>query len=291
MRLRILGPVEILDEARGRRFVVSGLKRPALLAALVVRAGRTVSMDRLILELWGEDPPVNAANALQAHIKRLRRLIASASGEPDRIVTRSPGYCLTLRPGESDAEEFTEKLLRAKAIAVTDPETAIPLLREALDLWRGPVFDGCALGDICAAEAVVLEENRLAALEAVYDASLRADRHEEIIGQLEESIAAHPMRERLYGQLMVALYRSGRQSEAIGVYDRARRRLLRELGVEPGPALRDTMSSILSQTPMMGATADELSEELAALRQRINTLARRQAALLRMVHEQRVTMP
>ncbi len=291
MRLRVLGPVEIHDEVRGRRIVVSGLKRPALLAILVVRAGRTVSTDRLIQELWGDDPPANASNALQAHIKRLRRLIASACGEPDRIVTRAPGYCLTLKPGESDAAEFTETLLHAKAIAVAEPARAIPLLRDALALWRGPAFDGCVLGDTCAAEAVVLEENRLAALEAVYDASLRTDRHEEIIGELEESIAAYPMRERLYGQLMVALYRSGRQSEAIGVYDRARRRLLRELGVEPGPALRDTMRSILEQSPTMGTTASELSEELAVLQRRINTLARRQAALLRMVHEQRVAMP
>ncbi len=291
MRLRVLGPVEIHDEDRGRRIVVSGRGRPALLATLVVRAGRTVSMDRLIQELWGDDPPANAANALQAHVKRLRRLIASACGEPDRIVTRSPGYCLTLKPGESDAEEFTENLLRAKAIAVTEPDRAIPLLRAALALWRGPAFDGCVLGDICAAEAVVLEENRLAALETVYDASLRADRHEEIIGELEESIAAYPMRERLYCQLMVALHRSGRQSEAIGVYDRARRRLLRELSVEPGPALRDTLRSILEQTSTMGVTANELSEELAILRRRINTLAERQAALLKMVHEQQVGMP
>lgn len=288
MQVRILGPVEIHDEVRGRRIVVSGLKRPALLAILIVRAGRTVSMDKLIHELWGTDPPANAANALQAHIKRLRRLIASACGEPDRIVTSSPGYCLTLRPGETDAEEFTEKLMRAKAIAVTQPDLAIPLLRAALALWRGPAFDGCVLGDICTAEAVVLEENRIAALEAVYDASLRAARHEEIIGELEESIAAYPMRERLYGQLMIALYRSGRQSEAIGIYDRARRRLLHELGVEPGPALRDTMQSILAHSPTMSATASEsaaLSEELAVLQRQLNTLARRQAALLRMMNE------
>jgi DNA-binding SARP family transcriptional activator len=294
MRLRVLGPLEIHDDTRGRRIVVSGLKRPALLATLVVRAGRTVSMDRLIQELWGEEPPVNAANALQAHIKRLRQLIASASGEPDRIVTRAPGYCLTLKPGETDAEEFTESVTQARVIAVTDPHRAIPLLRDALALWRGPALDGCVIGDICAAEAVVLEENRLAALEALYDASLRADRHQEIIGELEETVAAYPLRERVYGQLMVALYRSDRQSEAIGIYDRARRRLLQELGVEPGPALRATMQSILAHSPYLLTSQDEaarfsesaaLSEELAVLQRRIDTLARRQEALSRMINQ------
>jgi SARP family transcriptional regulator, regulator of embCAB operon len=287
MQIRLLGPVEIHDEVRGRRIAVSGAKRPALLATLVVRAGRIVSMDRLVAEIWGEDPPANAANALQAHIKRLRRLIGSACGEPDRIVTRSPGYLLDLRPGETDVEWFTERVGRARAIAGTEPERAVPLLRAALALWRGPAMDGCALGDICAAEAVVLEENRLAALETLYDACLRANRHEEIIGELEESAAAYPLRERIADQLMVALYRAERQSEAIGVYDRVRRRLVRELGVEPGPALRATMQAILTQAPGLvdgeapaGAT---LAEELAVLRRQINTLTRRHAALSRMV--------
>jgi DNA-binding SARP family transcriptional activator len=281
MRLRILGPIEIHDERCGRRIEVSGLKRPALLATLVVRAGRTVSQDRLVAELWGSDPPANAANALQAHIKRLRRLIFAAGGEPDRIVTRSPGYRLTLLPGETDAEEFTERVTSARALAVTDPAAAIPLLRTALALWRGPALDGCVIGDICAAEAVTLEENRLAALETFYDASLRAGRHDDIIGSLQETLTAYPLRERLYIQLMLALHRSDRQSEAIGVYDRARRRLLEDLGVEPGPALRATMQSILARPAAADDSAAALSEELAILQHRIEVLARRQAVLLR----------
>lgn len=278
MRVRILGPIEIDEGTREGHVDLSGLKRPALLATLVVRAGRTVSIDSLVQELWGARPPANAANALQAHIKRMRRLL-----EPGRIVTRSPGYCLTLLPGETDAEEFATKVTTARMLAVTDPGRAVPLFREALALWRGPALDGCVLGDICAAEAVVLEENRLATLEALYDASLRAGRHEEIIGELEETIAAYPLRERIYGQLMVALYRADRQSDAIGVYDRARRRLLQDLGVEPGPALRATLQSIL--TDASDTTAEALSEELAVLQRRITTLARRQAALLRMMNE------
>src|SRR2546430_542727 len=188
MHIRILGPVEIHDDARGRRIAVSGVKRPALLATLVVRVGRTVSMDKLIQELWGDDPPANAANALQAHIKRLRRLL----GEPDRIITRAPGYLLELRPGETDVERFNEQVALARTVAVTEPARAVPMLRAALALWRGPALDGCVLGDICAAEAVVLEENRLAALETLYDVSLRANRHLEIIAELEETTAAYP---------------------------------------------------------------------------------------------------
>lgn len=262
MRLCILGPLELHDDARGRRIAVTGLKRPALLATLIVLAGRTVSIERLVHELWGTEPPGNAANALQAHIKRLRRVIG-----PDTIQTRSHGYCLTR--AETDAELFTRKVNEARML---DPEQAVPLLREALALWRGPALDGCTTGEICRAEAVVLEESRLAALETLYDASLQAGRSEEIIGELEETLAAYPLRERVYSQLMVALSRAGRQSEAIGVYDRARRRLLQELGVEPGPALRATMQSILADS--VPASAAELSAELAVLQRRVDLLAR-----------------
>lgn len=286
MRINILGPVEILDDPRGRRIPVSGLKRTALLATLVVRAGRTVSVDRLIQELWGADPPANAANALQAHVKRLRALIASASGGTDRVVTRSPGYTLCLRPGETDAEVFAAEVARAREVAVADPDRAVELLRAALGLWRGPALDGCGTGDICAAEAVVLEENRLSAQEALYDAALRANRAAEIIGELSDAVAAHPLRERLHDQLMVALYRCDRQSEALGVYDRVRRRLVSDLGVEPGPALRATMQAILAHSPRILAPHTEsavLSQELATMRRQIDTLARRQAELLRLI--------
>jgi DNA-binding SARP family transcriptional activator len=285
MRIRILGPVEIQDDIRGRRLAVSGVQRPALLATLVVRAGRTVSTDKLIQELWGADPPANAANALQAHVKRLRRLFCSACGEPDRIRTRTPGYTLHLTPGETDAEEFTTRVTEARALTALTPDRAIPLLRAALALWRGPALDGCAQGDICRAEAAILEENRLSALETLYDACLRANRHREIIGELEEATTTHPLRERLHDQLMLALYRCDRQSEAIGVYDRVRRRLLTDLGAEPGPALRATIHAILTQSahilPEPGPRS--LIAELAALQHQLDTVARRQAALREMI--------
>lgn len=293
MRLHILGPLEVHD-SRGAPVEVTGVKRRALLAALVVRAGRTVSTERLIAELWGECPPANAANALQAQMRRLRRVLEAACGEPDRIVTRPPGYVLALHPGESDAVEFVDQVGAARTLAATEPGRAVPLLRAALALWRGPALEGCALGEICAAEAVVLEEYRLAALETLYDASLRADRHREVIGELEETSAAHPLRERFYDQLMVALYRSDRRSDALAVYDRARLRLRRELGIEPGQVLRARMRSILTNSA--GPDAEpvaaqesaqesvelgrELSRELAELQQRVETLASRQEALL-----------
>jgi DNA-binding SARP family transcriptional activator len=237
MLLRLLGPLEVLD-TQGVRVVVSGRKQRALLAVLVAHGGRPVSVDRLTRELWGAAPPANALNALQAHVGRLRRALELASGD-DRIVTGSSGYRLVLRSGETDAAEFTAAVAAARV--ANDP---IPLLRSALSLWRGAALDGCVLGDICAAEAAMLEELRLVALEFLYDASLLANRHCEVLEELVASTAAFPLRERFYEQLMVALLRCGRRADAIDVYDRARRRLAAELGVEPGPALRARAGAI-----------------------------------------------
>ncbi|MEU0677528.1 AfsR/SARP family transcriptional regulator [Streptomyces sp. NPDC006172] len=254
MQFRILGPVEIQDERTGLRILPTGAKQRALLGALVVKSGHVVSVHRLIDELWGEHPPANATNALQAHVARLRRLLPvpePGSGEPHHewIVTRSLGY--VLRPGRSttDAQRFNELAAQGRAVAADDPQHAVELLRSALALWRGPALEGSVRGDICAAEAAQLEENRLTALETLYDACLRAARHDEIIGELEELTTDHPMRERFYDLLMVALYRCGRQAEALSVYDRARKRLVHELGVEPGPALRGRMDAILRHDP------------------------------------------
>ncbi|MER7200584.1 hypothetical protein CG723_39965 [Streptomyces sp. CB01635] len=261
MQFRILGPVEIQDERTGLRILPTGAKQRALLGALVVKSGQVVSVHRLIDELWGEHPPANATNALQAHVARLRRLLPvpePGSGEPHHewIVTRSLGYVLRLgrdATDTTDAARFNELATRGRAAAADDPQHAAELLRSALALWRGPALEGSVRGDICAAEAAQLEENRLTALETLYDACLRAARHDEIIGELEELTTDHPMRERFYDLLMVALYRCGRQAEALSVYDRARKRLVHELGVEPGPALRGRMDAILQHDPGLAA--------------------------------------
>lgn len=266
MRLRILGPLEVLD-ARSARVFITGQKRRALLATLVVRAGRTVSMDRLITELWGATPPANAINALQAHIGRLRKAV-----EPDRIVTSPPGYTMTLYPGETDAAEFAATLGRAKTLP---PHASIPHLRTALALWRGPALDGCISGDICAAEAAMLEESRLTALETLYDANLQTGQHAEVIGELEECTGAYPLRERFYDQLMTALHRADRRSDALATYARARRRLITDLGVEPGPGLRAREQAIRTNRPAVKPTPADLSREVAELQERIETLATR----------------
>ncbi|WP_411107588.1 AfsR/SARP family transcriptional regulator [Streptomyces sp. cmx-4-9] len=250
MEFRILGPVQIYDERSNVRIVPTGAKQRALLGALVVKAGQVVSADRLVDELWGEHPPANAANALQAHVARLRRLLpvsAPGSGEAHHewLVTRPLGYVLRLGRSRTDAERFRLLTAEGSALAATDPARSADVLREALALWRGPALEGSEHGTICSAEASLLEEGRLVTLETLFEVCLRAGRFGEITGELEELTIRHPLRERFYELLMTALYRSGRQAEALGVYDRARRRLVYDLGLEPGPVLRGRMEAIL----------------------------------------------
>ncbi|GGQ76298.1 AfsR/SARP family transcriptional regulator [Couchioplanes azureus] len=298
MQLRILGPVDIYDDVRGRGLSPGGAKQRTLFALLVVRAGRTTSLYRLIEEIWGEDTPQNATNALQAHVARLRKMLAEAGADGERLCTDPTGYALRLRPGESDAERFQRLSGTARSVAGDQPERAGELFREALALWRGTAFDGCALGPVLTTEAGLLQEQRLCVQEGLYDTQLTLGRHGELVGELEEASAAHPLRERFQDQLMVALYRCGRQSEAIGVYDRTRRALLRELGVEPGPALRGRMQAVLNHSPalmvpgrpaLVRAEAEpasaHLTREIDQLRTRMNSLVQQQEALVRAVSQ------
>lgn len=250
MEFRILGCVQICDARTDLRIVPVGAKQRALLGALVVKAGQIVPTGRLVDELWGENPPVNAVNALQAHVARLRRLLPApgpAERQHEWLVTRPTGY--ELRPGDLDADvdarRFTHLVAEGRELLATDPARSAGVLREALGLWRGAALEGSGRGAICSAEAALLEEGRLVALEALYDASLRAGSAREITGELEELTIAHPLRERFYELLMTALYRCGRQAEALVTYERARRRLVHDLGIEPGPALRCRLESIL----------------------------------------------
>jgi DNA-binding SARP family transcriptional activator len=289
-----------------------GAKQRALLGALVVKAEHNVSVQRLIDELWGERPPANAANALQVHVARLRRLLSGPRSQDVEqhaqrpwIVTTSRGYTLRLAPVETDATHFQDLTDKARRVLPNDPGQASELLRRALSLWRGPALEGSVLGDICAGKAAQLEEHRLTALEMMYDAYLRTGRHGEITGELVELTTDYPLRERFYGLLMVAFYRCGRQAEALRVYERARNRMVRELGVEPGPALRGLMDAILHHDPALApaagprpadasqadaaraeanATADDgalpLHEEIARLHRRIERLQQEQNQLL-----------
>ncbi|MFE0605845.1 BTAD domain-containing putative transcriptional regulator [Streptomyces sp. NPDC058892] len=264
MQFRILGLVEVQDEQTGLRILPTGAKQRALLGALVVKAGHNVSVQRLIDELWGEHPPANADNALHVHVARLRRLLSGLNGRaPEQharhaphsqqpwIVTTSRGYTLQLAPVETDAAHFQHLTDQARRVLPGDPGQAGELLRRALSLWRGPALEGSVLGGICAGKAAQLEEHRLTALEMMYGAYLRTGRHCEITGELMELTNDHPMREGFYHLLMVALYRCGRQAEALRAYERARNRIVRELGVEPGPALRALMEAILHHDPAL----------------------------------------
>jgi SARP family transcriptional regulator, regulator of embCAB operon len=250
MEFRILGSVQIYDKQADARIVPSGAKQRALLGTLVVKAGQEVPADRLVDELWGDHPPANAANALQAHVARLRRLLPAVPGgnrpHHEWLVTRPTGYVLRAEGTTTDAERFHRLVAESRELAAADPGRAAQVLRSALALWRGRALEGSRRGAICSAEASRLEESRVAAQEMLHDACLRAGQWERSIGELEELTAAHPLRERFYEQLMTALYRCGRQAEALGVYERVRRRLVRDLGVEPGPTLRSCMQAILN---------------------------------------------
>jgi lactate 2-monooxygenase len=243
MDFRILGPVQISDN--GRSLPLGGSKQRAVLAILLLHANEVVSVDRLADDLWGDEQPVDAAGAIQNHISRLRKLVGA-----DVLATHPGGYSLEVDLGRIDLHRFEQLTADAEA---ADAATRAARLREALKLWRGPALADLAFEPFARPEAIRLEEARLAALEARFDADLELGRHHEIVGELEQLVATHPLRERLRGQLIVALYRAGRQAEALGVYRETRRVLSEELGLEPGPALKELERRILRQDPALAA--------------------------------------
>jgi DNA-binding SARP family transcriptional activator len=283
---RLLGPVVVHDTVTGAGIVPSGPKQRALLTTLVIHAGERLPVDRLVEELWGDRPPANAPNALQAHVARLRRLLPVPGHE--WISTLPTGYLLTLGRASTDVARFTRLSGQGRAAVPGDPRYATELLGRALSLWQGPALQDSRHGPICTAEADRLEEQRLTTLEALYEASLNCGRNAEIISDLERLTADHPLRERFYDLLMVALYRAGRQAEALGVYERARRRLITTLGIEPGPALRCRLEAILNHSPTLRASRlrrPDLAAETAHLQDRVDQLVRDQADLLRRIRE------
>jgi YVTN family beta-propeller protein len=237
MEFRILGPLEV--ERDGRLLSLGSGRQRALVAALLLHRNEVVSVDRLVDELWDGDPPSTAAKIVRNNVSLLRKELG------DRLVTRPPGYLLSVEPGELDADRL------GSAVADGRPEE----LAAALALWRGPPLEEFAYEGFAQAEIARLEELRLAATEARIDADLERGRHAALVPELERLVQQHPLRERLQGQLMLALYRSGRQSEALEAYRRARRTLDEQLGIEPGPALRELEHRILNQDPTLGAAA------------------------------------
>jgi DNA-binding SARP family transcriptional activator len=235
-----------------------------------------VSSDRLIDELWGERPPETAATALQGAVSQLRKALEPdrAPGSPPAVlVTRAPGYVLRVQPEHVDAVRF-ERLLAdgRELLAEGEAERAAKTLREALGLWRGSAYAGLDADGPVRAEALRLEELRLEALEERVDADLALGRHEQLVSELEAAVEREPLRERLCGQLMLALYRSGRQAEALELYQRTRARFVDELGIEPTPRLRELEQAMLRQDPELDAGLPRLRAP-AALRRRRRGLA------------------
>src|ERR671934_684250 len=240
MEFRILGPLQVLDE--GREVPLGGSKQRALLASLLLHANEVVSRDRLIDELWGASPPDTAPTALQVYVSQLRKALGR-----DLIVTQPPGYLIRVSDGELDLHRFERLVASARA---EEPAQAARLLREGLALWRGAPL--AELGDSFApAERARLEEQRLAALEQWIEAELALGRHAERVPELEGLVREHALRERVRGQLMLALYRCGRQADALAVYGQGRRLLQEELGLEPGEDLRRLERAILNHDPSL----------------------------------------
>jgi DNA-binding SARP family transcriptional activator len=249
MEFEVLGPLQVLQE--GQTVRITGPKERALLAALLLRPGEVVSADRLIDLLWGDDAPANAPNALQAVVTRLRKALGPHG--KDLLVTRTPGYALAVSHDQVDAFRFQGLLDRAARLLHRDPATASVLLEQALGLWRGPALQDLTDHPLAQQEIARLEELRLAALEARIEAELALGRHTEVVAQLTTLVAEHPLRERFRGQLMLALYRAGRQADALDVYQQTRSLLSEELGLDPEPALQALHERILRQDPSLPA--------------------------------------
>ena len=242
MEFRILGPLEVVEQ--GRSVQLGGIRQRALLALLLTRANEVVSAYRLIDELWGSEQPRTAANALQYHVSQLRKALAPHQV----IVTQEPGYVIRAGPEELDLLRFEQLLDQAQQHEA--PEQAARLLREALDLWRGPPLADLAHESL-QTEALRLEELRLEALERRLEADLALGRAAELVGELQVLVREHPLRERLRAALMRALYSSGRQAEALEVYRETRRLLVDQLGIEPSSALQELEQAILRHDPAL----------------------------------------
>jgi DNA-binding SARP family transcriptional activator len=248
MRYRILGPIEVWRD--GQPLAVGGPQQQALLALLLLNACHVVSTDRLIADIWGERPPASARDLLRGCVTRLRRALYAdrAPASPQPLLKRGPGYLLEVHPGELDLHRF-EELATAATAALADGSTvglerAADLLHEALALWHGPALDGGPPG-ACRAQAARLEEQRLAALEQRIDIDLRLGRHDRLAGELQLHLRANPLRERLWAQLMLALYAADRPADALATYREVRGLLVEQLGIEPGSTLQRIEQAIL----------------------------------------------
>ena len=257
LEFRILGPLEVVSE--GEALALGGAKQRAVLALLLLRPNEPVSVDRIVDELWGERPPATAAKNVQVYVSHLRKALGEGV-----LTTVPPGYALTVDAATIDANRAAEAL----ALATEGPAPErVALLNEALGLWRGPALPELADMPFAQAEILRLEELRLQLQKRRIDADLDLGRHDAAVPELEKLVAAHPLDEGLCAQLMLALYRSGRQADALAVYRDARRTLTSELGLEPGDDLRALEQRILAHDPALRPARAEPTSR-AALRGR-----------------------
>ena len=241
MDFRLLGHLEVFEGTR--EVPLGGVKQRSVLAILLMHANELVTTDQLIDRIWGDAPPGRAAKNVQVYVSRLRKALGQG-----RLVTHSFGYVLHVEPDELDVSRIERLAVEASRVG---PEAAAAKLTEALALWRGPVLADLAYEGFAQAEIARLEEMRLVLLEQRIDADLARGRHAELVSELEALIARHPLRERLRFQLMLALYRSERQAEALDAYRAARRELTEELGLEPGERLKELEQAILRHDPSL----------------------------------------
>ena len=246
MNFRLLGPLEVDDDG-GAALAIGTGRQCALLGLLILRANELVPTEQLVEELWGESPPPTAQKMLHNQVSALRQ----ALGRNGRLETLGSAYRLNVAPGERDIDRFEELVARGRSQTDRDPERAAKTLREALGMWRGPPLADLAYESFAQAETARLEERRWAAFESCVEAELAIGRHADVVAELEAAVKEQPLREHVHGQLMLALYRCGRQAEALEAYRRARATLVEEIGIEPGAELRALQDAILAQDPLL----------------------------------------
>jgi DNA-binding SARP family transcriptional activator len=257
MHARILGPLQ-LDEG-GRTIPMGGVRQRAVLVSLLLRVNEVVPSEQLLMDLWGEDSPLSAANSLQAAISRLRRVLPRG-----RLITRAPGYALRMFPEELDVSQFDQLVFQGReALTAGAAEQAARTLRQALSLWHGPALADFRYEPFAQAEIVRLEELHLTCLEERIEADLALGLASVLVAELRRLVSEHPLRERLRSQLMLALYRDGRQGEALEVYREFRSVLREELGLDPSPQLRELEAAILRHDPLVSPVSTEAGEPLA----------------------------
>ena len=245
MEYRILGPLEVVEH--GHQLPLGGARQRALLAVLLLHRREVVSVDHLTQALWGDDPPLTAAKTIQVYVSRLRKVLGA-----EILETCGRGYRLVVDPADCDLDRYDALVGEGRAALESDqPARAAEALGDALALWRDPALDEFSAEPFADNELADLVEARLTVLEDRIEAELAVGRGPGLVRELERLVADHPLRERLAAELILALYRAGRQADALAVYRAARERLVEELGLEPSPRLRELEQRILQHDPML----------------------------------------